>query len=182
MRLDKAMIKNFRSVVDAEITFSPSCRILVGINESGKSNILQALSLLDPKVEFDREDIRNELHDEDPVKDCSVRFRFLLSDREKESILLLADEKFSHTKVGIFSDKSNEAIADLIEGLTKVDLVVDVYKKERRVEIEEFKVKRKLASGWYQSTANFPEKLVVGNKPAVKKAKYVYVKDAKIVI
>jgi predicted ATP-dependent endonuclease of OLD family len=30
-----------------ELHFDPKCRILVGINESGKTNILDALNLLD---------------------------------------------------------------------------------------------------------------------------------------
>ncbi len=45
MKLNRVQIKNFRSIKDIEIDFDPSCRVLVGINESGKSNILNALAL-----------------------------------------------------------------------------------------------------------------------------------------
>jgi predicted ATP-dependent endonuclease of OLD family len=46
MRLNCIKIKNFRSIEELTITLEPRCRILVGINESGKTNILDALSLL----------------------------------------------------------------------------------------------------------------------------------------
>ena len=46
MKLDRVEIKNFRSIQDIKIDFDPPCRVLVGINESGKSNILNALALL----------------------------------------------------------------------------------------------------------------------------------------
>lgn len=48
MRLNHVDISNFRSIKSIVINFDPKCRVLVGINESGKSNILEALSLLDP--------------------------------------------------------------------------------------------------------------------------------------
>ncbi|MCA9478622.1 MAG: AAA family ATPase, partial [Nanoarchaeota archaeon] len=59
MILTKARITNFRSIPKHyEISFSPRCRILVGINEAGKSNILKALSLLNKKEDFSPTDIR----------------------------------------------------------------------------------------------------------------------------
>ena len=50
MRLDRVEIANFRSIKDVTITFEPRCRVLLGINESGKSNILNALVLLDAET------------------------------------------------------------------------------------------------------------------------------------
>ena len=58
MRLDRAKIRNFRSIEDLTFRFEPRCRVVVGINESGKSNILRALSLLDEETEFDSDDLR----------------------------------------------------------------------------------------------------------------------------
>lgn len=46
MRLKSVEIRNFRSINDITVDFDPTCRVLVGINESGKSNILNALALL----------------------------------------------------------------------------------------------------------------------------------------
>ncbi|HVY75924.1 MAG TPA: AAA family ATPase [Puia sp.] len=47
MKLDKIRIQDFRSIVDQEIVFSQNCIGLIGLNESGKSNILYAIRLLD---------------------------------------------------------------------------------------------------------------------------------------
>ncbi len=58
MRLHHVDIQNFRSIANLTITFEPSCRILVGINESGKSNILYALRLLDPNIPSTNDDRR----------------------------------------------------------------------------------------------------------------------------
>jgi len=43
MKLHRVQIKNFRSIRDITIHFQPKCLILVGINESGKTNIFNAL-------------------------------------------------------------------------------------------------------------------------------------------
>ena len=58
MRLVRAEISNFRSIESLVFSFYPTCKVLVGINESGKSNILKALSFLDPKVLFEEDDLR----------------------------------------------------------------------------------------------------------------------------
>ena len=64
MRLSKVQIKNFRSIADLTLNFDPPCRVLVGINESGKSNILNALSLLDEDVLPEKDDVRDIWPDE----------------------------------------------------------------------------------------------------------------------
>lgn len=48
MRLVRAEISDFRSIRDVTIDFDHRCRLLVGVNEGGKSNLLHALSFLDP--------------------------------------------------------------------------------------------------------------------------------------
>jgi len=51
MKLDKAEIVNFRSIKKETVVFDPACRVLVGINESGKSNILKGFFVvLNPKL------------------------------------------------------------------------------------------------------------------------------------
>ncbi|MDP2788854.1 MAG: AAA family ATPase, partial [bacterium] len=66
MKLNRVKIKNFRSIEDLEIKINPACRVLVGINESGKSNILHALALLGEKLPT-RDDIREPLPNESQV-------------------------------------------------------------------------------------------------------------------
>jgi energy-coupling factor transporter ATP-binding protein EcfA2 len=83
MQLQRAHIKNFRSIKDTRIDFEPRCRILVGINESGKSNIIRALSLLDPTQKVLPEDLRDVPPDEDHDQSAFVRFVFTLDKQER---------------------------------------------------------------------------------------------------
>ena len=83
MRLTRVQIKNFRSIADVTISFEPRCRVLVGINESGKSNILHALALLDPSRAPVADDLRSFPPDEDPSEDAYVRFVFSLDKSER---------------------------------------------------------------------------------------------------
>lgn len=82
MRLKHIQIKNFKSIENIQVGFNPSCRVLVGINESGKSNILRALSTISDSVEPTAEDVREPLPDEHPIKESYVRFVFQLESRD----------------------------------------------------------------------------------------------------
>lgn len=88
MKLHRVEIKNFRSIADATIHFAPSCRILVGLNESGKSNILRALSFLHNERMPDAADRREPLPNESDIgeKDCYACFVFRLEKEEREKI------------------------------------------------------------------------------------------------
>lgn len=83
MRLTDVIIKNFRSIKEIKINFTPSCRILVGINESGKTNILRALSLLDPEILPKHDDVREISPNESPSQESFVRFVFALDKSER---------------------------------------------------------------------------------------------------
>lgn len=83
MRLTRVQIENFRSIKSVTINLEPRCRVLVGINESGKSNILKALALLDPSKKVTPDDLRNYPPDEDPSQEAYVRFIFALEKDER---------------------------------------------------------------------------------------------------
>lgn len=82
MKLTKVWIRGFRSIKDQQIFFQNSCQFLIGINESGKSNILRALRLLDPDVMPVAKDRRNPLENEPHDQTKQVHFEFQLSDSE----------------------------------------------------------------------------------------------------
>lgn len=87
MRLLKTEISNFRSIKDVTISFDTPCRVLVGINESGKSNIIRALSLLgSDNKPVRKDDVRDSLPDEDEVKEAFVRFYFRLDKSETDRV------------------------------------------------------------------------------------------------
>ena len=58
MKLLKIKIENFRSIEDLKIDFKENPRVLVGINESGKTNVLHALRLLSPDFSPQKDDVR----------------------------------------------------------------------------------------------------------------------------
>lgn len=99
MKLLRAEIKNFRSIADLKISFEPKCRILIGINESGKSNILRALHLLDPEVAVQPADLRIERMDEPPVVDGWVRFVFDLNADEAQELAVTVAPHFDPSSV-----------------------------------------------------------------------------------
>ena len=79
MELNRIQIENFRSIEFAEVPFEPRCRVLLGKNEVGKSNILAACALLDEATQVESSDLREARDEEDPVKEGSVNFIFRLS-------------------------------------------------------------------------------------------------------
>ncbi|MGY3041744.1 AAA15 family ATPase/GTPase [Rhodanobacter sp. TND4EL1] len=86
MRLSSAQIVNFRSLKDITINFEPRCRILIGLNEAGKSNILAALALLDRGREILSSDVREVGESDDPSEDSTVSFLFKFDRGEREKI------------------------------------------------------------------------------------------------
>src|SRR6202166_483353 len=76
MKLNRVVIKNYRSIETLELNFDPKCRILVGINESGKTNILEALNLLDPEAVTTRRDLREPGLHESQITEAYVYFIF----------------------------------------------------------------------------------------------------------
>jgi len=86
MRLDRVEIDNFRSIKEATISFYPKCRILIGKAESGKSNILEALSMLDEEKEPTPLDMREIGLNESPLEDSNLTFVFKLNKTEIKQV------------------------------------------------------------------------------------------------
>jgi predicted ATPase len=92
MHLRRVLIQNFRSIREAVIEFQPRCRILVGVNEAGKSNVLRALALLDPASPISANDQRVPTASEGPVSHSRVQFIFALDDAERAAAMALVSE------------------------------------------------------------------------------------------
>ena len=99
MKLERVKIKNFRSIKEATIEFDPSCRVLVGKNESGKSNILKALRLLDRGYAPSNDDKRTIRRGEKALKqdgsDSYVAFIFTLHEEEAQKLFEVTQSKVS---------------------------------------------------------------------------------------
>lgn len=95
MKLVRAEIKNYRSIDELKFDFKYGCQALLGINESGKSNVLRALHLLDPDIPVIPADLRIERHDEAQITSGHVRFVFQLSKDETDEIFENLSELFA---------------------------------------------------------------------------------------
>lgn len=97
MRLHSVEISNYRSLKDLTIEFTDNCLILVGVNESGKSNILKALSLLGDSIPLDN-DVRIPLVDDDPNADSMVDFIFELEIPDIDRIISNISSRFVNSE------------------------------------------------------------------------------------
>ncbi|HEY0913371.1 MAG TPA: hypothetical protein VGE22_00750, partial [Solimonas sp.] len=78
--------------------------VLVGINESGKSNILKALASLSPDFPHDLRNVRLQLPDEEQDNESFIRFIFKLDEQE-------ALEVFETSRKKLKSQEDNPLIA-----------------------------------------------------------------------
>ena len=86
MKFKKIQIKNFRSIKELEIDFLENPRVLVGINESGKTNILHALRILDRSFSILNSDIREPSKAGEKIEEHFVLFIFELEAHEIEEL------------------------------------------------------------------------------------------------
>lgn len=103
MIITKAKITNFKSIEDIEISFDKIgdsyTKIFVGINESGKSNILEALSYFEPpkqNVTYDHY-CNQKLED---GKDCDLQF-YMEFDKDEKDALVKKINSIANTNLNI---------------------------------------------------------------------------------
>lgn len=165
MRIDRVQIINFRSIQNEEVTFDPSCRVLVGINESGKSNILKALALMGSNFNPSKvNDLREPLPDEDPITESYVRFIFKF---EKED----SDKLFNNVLTKIFTSDRNPEI--VTEGTKKLKLkefsdaknetiyTVNILEENKAFTTWKLPDNVKLLEGWKKPKDTLPEDFTI---------------------
>ena len=82
MKIISVNFDAFRSLVDRQMKFDHRCMGLVGINESGKTNVLRALAVLSRETELTAKDAPKLFNQKNPA----VRFQLLLSHDESTEI------------------------------------------------------------------------------------------------
>lgn len=92
MIISKVMIENFKSIDELEININQYdnsfTRMLIGVNESGKSNILQALSYFQvPDWQYDFWELSHS-----KKNDLYIDLRFFLDISDEESYIALVNE------------------------------------------------------------------------------------------
>ncbi len=119
MRLKTVQISQFRSIEDMGLSFDGSGhKILVGKNESGKSNILDALNLLSNNIMFEQKDKKQPYNE----TGC-VTFDFELDKHEIEKCRNKFLEKFpagqhvkltkDHTVTSFFEEHSKSILYEV---------------------------------------------------------------------
>lgn len=134
MQLSKIRIVNFRSIKDLSLDFNPRCRVLVGRNEAGKSNILRALSLLNPEIAFLHDDPRQIPHDESLSDESYIRYQFNFDEADQEAIMSRIGEKcLCSTMTMPILNSPSQAITlrDLYDKMAIGIYTVDIQKGER---------------------------------------------------
>lgn len=172
MRLKKVQICEFRSIENMELTFDGSGhKILVGKNETGKSNILKALNLLSGDL-FKLED-RKEWYKENPF----VRFDFELDNNEIEKCMTKCLKMFhasqgvkltkGHTVTSFFEEHSRYISYDVQFGkdgtwtYSELDKSLEIEGNWYRVKsnIANHRAREKFPSGSYTSEEYFEKQL-----------------------
>lgn len=159
MNLDSVAITNFRSIASARIDFSKeSAKIVVGINESGKSNVLKALSLLSETAEIREQDKRVEGATEDRITESEIEFHFRLSREETDSIFKQLAKNFRDEDLTIpivIIDGAALTLQDLCTATDVGVYSVDLMKKSRQSCFVLPDPKTKMATKW-SKLSNLP--------------------------
>ena len=173
MQLQTVEIVNYRSVKRVSVDLSLPCRVLVGINESGKSNILNALSFLDEaRVPVRKDDVRESLPDEDEIREAFVKFIFRLDKAE-------ANEVFAEVSTKILASTGDPEIA-LVDGTstslktfcnqrTDVRYSVDLILQSKRYLFLNVTEGVQIKDGWKKPSKACPDtfEVVYGEKPVL---------------
>lgn len=166
MKLKDVKIRNFRSIENQTVSFDITCRILVGINESGKSNILRALSFLSDHHSPSRiNDLREALPDESPIEESSVMFVFSLDKQESDKVL-------ETVRNGILTVEQDPPIASIGDQLLTVSeycasrneglYTVNVMKETKNPQY--WTVTCKLLSDWKKPSSSCPPNFSIQHK------------------
>ncbi len=133
MKIYNIEINNFRSIKEAIIDFKENPRVLVGINDSGKTNVLQSLRLLSEEYSIN-DDIRKTT--EDYISEYNIKFIFKLeNDDIQEIINLLKVEIFIKNiqkKILIIEDKEFSLI-EFFNNNNEIIYNVDLKNKTRNI-------------------------------------------------
>ncbi len=159
MKLSEVTITNFRSIKEAVIEFNPRCRVLAGMNEAGKSNVLRALSLLSASETILRDDIRQSLPSEEEVKDAWGDFNFSIEQAEMEILCGAAEQKvYSLDQEYPILKKGKDSLtpSKFFRSRSRSLYRVNILKQTRFASYWTLSDEYKLVSGWKVPTESCP--------------------------
>lgn len=159
MKLNRVEIKNFRSIKDITVSLDPTCRVLVGINESGKSNILNALAFLGEEYKpVKKDDLREALPEEDPIKESIVRFVFRFEKKESDELLEIVSSKIAANVKNpeMVSITKSFDLKQFCSSLQEGIYSADILKETKKFGYWTIDSKYKLLDGWKKPTSICP--------------------------
>jgi len=127
MKLKEIDIVSYRSVTNQLIPMNESCIGLVGLNESGKTNILSAIRLLDPSFSPSIKD-RSKLNDTLP----KVRFSFEISPKTNADAIQFCKTSFSEDNGIAYSSLAAKLKVFEYNTYRQLSFVNDTHKKITR--------------------------------------------------
>ncbi|MCM4162147.1 MULTISPECIES: ATP-dependent endonuclease [unclassified Arenibacter] len=111
MKLDRIRIKNFRSIKDETIHLDQNCKILVGKNEAGKSNVLKAIASVFGEYSVSTKDRRKRI-DNEKIDEYFVRAIVKLDQTDIDEVF----QRFNMIeKTELIELKNKKSIQDLIK-------------------------------------------------------------------
>jgi predicted ATP-dependent endonuclease of OLD family len=161
MKLHYVTIKNFRSIESARIDFIPSCRALIGINESGKTNILHALRLLSGEFDIAPDDVREPGRNEPPIDEAMIRFVFQLTKLDKQGISnSIWTSVLAPSKTQPFIEATNDSLTQVVESIQEGLYRVDLIHAKRSASYWKMK-DEEICEGWVVPKATVPGDLKI---------------------
>ncbi len=159
MKLVESTIINYRSIKHQVVTFDPSCRVLVGINESGKSNVLNALATLSPEYAPHKSDERQPLGDEAQVDESCIKFKFKLEKKDHEAVRDILNAQIlagPRAKIASIGDEAL-TVYGFIRTFEHLQYKVNVPKESKSGQYFTYDEKYDITDGWYKITSKCPE-------------------------
>lgn len=145
MKLKSFRVKNFRSINDSGLISTDQLTAILGRNESGKSNLLLALQMLNPPEGVEEvQKIKNFPRDR-KLSDCSVNTKLLetywdLSEEEKNSLSTIFPRASNVDEVKIsrnYGDNRYFSMIDLPDhDFNRDDIRKSIKKLSTRIELE----------------------------------------------
>jgi AAA15 family ATPase/GTPase len=160
MKLREVEIINYRSIREVRVNFDPSCRVLVGINESGKSNVLKALALLQPELKpIKKDDVRESLEEEDEIADAHVRYYMRLEKAETDRLFASLDEKIIALETDpliVIQGKKQSTLSQFCKTCDDARYYVDLLNESKEFRAVALSTNLSLVGSWKKPSKDCP--------------------------
>lgn len=188
MKLSYVEIENFRSIKKETIDFSTyPCRIIIGVNESGKSNILRAVGAISKTYNIQisaPEDKRIPPVNESFSKKHEIMFKFFLDDDEKQKFhdklkLNFCCKNIEKTKIfENIEKKSKLTLMEMIAAESHGSMLIDLLGLTKNAQSNGFRTDNyNILSDWKKIPPALPHIVLDGKNTAKGNIKYINIKD-----